>query len=68
MTHQSPDSPIPPMFVRTKHLPTILGVSPRKARQLIASGQVPSVKLDGCVLIPVATLRDFEARLREQAA
>lgn len=63
-----PDSPVPPLFVRTRHLPAILGISERKAKQLIASGAVASVKLDGCTLIPVAGLHAFEARLREQAA
>lgn len=63
----SEDSPVEPIFVRTKHLPAILGISERKAKQLIASGELPSVRLDGCILVPVAGLREFEARLRDAA-
>ena len=40
-----------------------LGVTPRKVWQLIASGRLRSVKLDGRRLIPATALQDFIAAL-----
>ncbi len=39
-----------------------IGVSRSKAYELIAAGEIPSVKVGGCVRVPVAALQAWIAR------
>ena len=46
-----------------------LGVSRSKAYELISEGKIPSVKIGGCVRVPVDALRSLiERQLAEQNA
>jgi excisionase family DNA binding protein len=46
-----------------------IGVSRSKAYELIASGEIPSVKVGGCVRVPVDALRLWiDRQLAEQTA
>jgi excisionase family DNA binding protein len=39
-----------------------LGISRAKAYELIASGQIPSIRIGGCIRVPVEQLRDWLER------
>jgi excisionase family DNA binding protein len=46
-----------------------IGVSRSKAYELIASGEIPSVKVGGCVRVPVDALRAWiDRQLQAEAA
>ena len=45
-----------------------IGVSRSKCYELISSGEIPSVKVGGCVRIPVQALRDWIASQVEESA
>lgn len=51
-----------PLFVRPKDVARILSVSTFKVQTLLASGELRSIKLGKTRLIPVAALREIEAR------
>jgi len=42
-----------------------LGVSRSKAYELIAAGEIPSVKIGGCIRVPIDALRAWIARQLE---
>ncbi len=44
------------LMLRVQEAAEALGVSRAKAYELIAAGQIPSVKLGGCIRVPVAAL------------
>ena len=45
-----------------------MGVSRAKGYELAARGLIPTIRLDGCLRVPVDALRVWiEARIREQA-
>jgi excisionase family DNA binding protein len=44
------------LLLRVVEAAEALGVSRAKAYELIASGEIPSVKLGGCVRVPLAAL------------
>jgi excisionase family DNA binding protein len=52
-----------PLLLRPAEASEMLGVSRAKCYELIASGQIPSVKLGGCVRVP---LEEFKTWVRDQ--
>jgi excisionase family DNA binding protein len=47
----------------------VIGVSRAKAYEMIAAGQIPSVKIGGCVRVPVAALQSWiDQQLAEKSA
>ena len=47
------------MMLRPAEAADAIGVSRSKAYELIANGAIPSVKLGGCVRVPVAALQEW---------
>jgi excisionase family DNA binding protein len=47
------------LMLRPSEAAEAIGISRSKAYQLIAEGQIPSVRVGGCVRVPVAALRDW---------
>lgn len=47
------------LMLRPGEAADAIGVSRSKAYELIAEGQIPSVKVGGCVRVPVDALRDW---------
>ena len=47
------------MMLRPAEAAEALGVSRSKAYELIAAGDIPSVRIGGCVRIPVDALREW---------
>lgn len=45
------------LMLRPAEAAEAIGVSRSKAYELIASGQIPSIKVGGCVRVPVEALR-----------
>jgi excisionase family DNA binding protein len=56
------------LMLRPAEAADAIGVSRSKAYELIASGQIPSIRLGGCVRIPVDALRAWIARELETRA
>jgi excisionase family DNA binding protein len=50
------------LMLRPTEAGEAIGVSRSKAYELIATGQIPSVKVGGCVRVPVAALQEWIAR------
>jgi excisionase family DNA binding protein len=56
------------LMLRPAEAADAIGVSRSKAYELIAEGQIPSVKLGGCVRVPVAALQAWiDRQLAERA-
>ncbi len=56
------------LMLRPNEAADAIGVSRSKAYELIAAGEIPSVKVGGCVRVPVAALQAWIARqLTERA-
>jgi hypothetical protein len=53
---------VKPGYVRKSHLLDFLGVAPTRLNALLASGDIPSIEVNGVVLIPEETAADIEAR------
>ncbi|MBI2187320.1 MAG: helix-turn-helix domain-containing protein [Acidobacteria bacterium] len=53
------------LMLRVIEAAEALGVSRAKAYELIAAGEIPSVRIGGCVRVPVAALKDWIARQLE---
>ena len=53
-----------PAYIRTKDLAAYLGISKSKAHEIVVSGRVRSVWLDGVRLIPIEEARTFAGRLK----
>jgi excisionase family DNA binding protein len=47
------------LMLRPTEAAEALGVSRSKAYELIASGELPVVRVGGCVRVPVAALREW---------
>jgi excisionase family DNA binding protein len=57
------------LLLRPSEAGEAIGVSRSKAYELIAAGKIPSVKVGGCVRVPVDALRAWiDRQLAEQAA
>jgi excisionase family DNA binding protein len=52
------------LLVKVPEAAARLGISRAKLYELMASGALPSVRVDGCRRIRVDDLRDFVANLR----
>jgi excisionase family DNA binding protein len=50
------------LLLRPTEAADAIGVSRSKAYALIAGGEIPSVKVGGCIRVPVDALRDWVAR------
>ena len=50
------------LMLRPTEAADAIGVSRSKAYELIASGTIPSVRLGGCVRVPVAALQAWIAQ------
>jgi len=50
------------LMLRPTEAAEALGVSRSKTYQLLASGELPSVRLGGCLRVPVAALHEWIAR------
>lgn len=50
------------LMLRPTEAADAIGVSRSKAYELIAAGEIPSVKVGGCVRVPVAALQSWIAR------
>jgi excisionase family DNA binding protein len=59
---------IPVLLVRPEDAARALGVGRTKVYELMRSGELRSVRLDGSRRIPFAALVDFVARLEADAA
>ncbi len=56
------------LMLRPVEAADAIGVSRSKVYELIAAGQIPSVKLAGCVRVPVDALKHWiERQLAERA-
>ncbi len=56
------------LMLRPSEAGDAIGVSRSKAYELIASGKIPSVKVGGCVRVPVAALQAWiDRQLAERA-
>jgi excisionase family DNA binding protein len=53
------------LMLRVIETAEALGVSRSKAYELIAAGEIPSVRLGGCVRVPVDALRAWIERQLE---
>lgn len=49
------------LLLRPLEAAEALGISRAKAYELIAAGEIPSVKLGGCVRVPVSALENWIA-------
>jgi len=61
-------SGLPVMLVRPEDAARVLGVGRTKVYELMRTGALRSVRLDGSRRIPVAALAEFVARLEAEAA
>jgi excisionase family DNA binding protein len=50
------------LMLRVIEAAEALGISRAKAYELIAAGEIPSVRIGGCVRVPVDALRAWIAR------
>jgi excisionase family DNA binding protein len=50
------------LLLRPAEVAEAVGVSRAKAYELIAAGQIPSVKLGGCIRVPLAALEHWIAQ------
>ncbi len=55
------------LFYRVREFAVMAGISKSKAHELVASGRVRSVRLDGMLLIPADELSAFADRLKADA-
>ena len=54
------------LLLRPVEAAEVIGVSRSKAYELISRGEIPSIKVGGCVRVPVAALRAWiDAHVRE---
>jgi excisionase family DNA binding protein len=53
------------LMLRVTETADAIGVSRSKAYELIASGEIPSVRVGGCLRVPVDALRAWIARQLE---
>jgi excisionase family DNA binding protein len=57
------------LMLRVGEAAEAIGVSRTKAYELIARGELPTVRVGGCVRVPVAALKDWIAQqLRDKTA
>lgn len=56
------------LMLRPAETAEAIGVSRSKAYELIARGDIPSVKVGGCVRVPVDRLRQWIARQVDASA
>ena len=49
-------------LIRVREMATILDVSKTKAYNMVASGQVPSIRMDGTVRVPLDDLLEWIKR------
>ena len=56
------------LLLRPAEAGEAIGVSRSKAYELIASGEIPSVRVGGCVRVPVEALRAWVARQLQERA
>jgi excisionase family DNA binding protein len=64
-TALSPEDRIEPITVRVPDACRMLGIGRSKLYELIAEGEIPTLKLGSATLLPVAGIRAFVARLGE---
>lgn len=57
--------PRPPMLLTVPQVASELGVSVAKAKELVARGEIRSVKLDKCRRVRYEDLADYVAQLRD---
>ena len=50
------------LMLRPSEAADAMGVSRSKAYELIANGEIPSVRLGGCIRVPVEALKEWIAR------
>jgi excisionase family DNA binding protein len=56
------------MMLRPAEAAEAIGVSRSKVYELIAGGEIPSVRVGGCIRVPVAALREWiDRQLRKSA-
>lgn len=60
--------PRPPLLLTVPQVADELGVSVSVAKQLVARGTVPSVKLNGCRRIRYDALAEYVSHLQDDAA
>lgn len=68
MKSEAAGSGLPVMLVRPEDAARVLGVGRTKVYELMRTGALRSVRLDGSRRIPVAALAEFVARLEAEAA
>jgi excisionase family DNA binding protein len=57
------------LMLRPTEAADAIGVSRSKAYELIAAGEIPSVKVGGCVRVPLQALRQWiDRQLADRAA
>lgn len=54
-----PIAPIPIIALRGPAAAESISISERKLQELVKAGEIPHVRLDGCVLFPVRELADW---------
>ncbi|MFE3449069.1 helix-turn-helix domain-containing protein [Nonomuraea sp. NPDC059194] len=57
-----------PLLYKPEEVAVQLRISRTKVYALLRSGEIRSVKIDGCRRIPVAALSEYIARLERKAA
>lgn len=63
------NEPTQRLMLRPTEAADAIGVSRSKAYELIASGEIPSIRVGGCVRVPLAALQEWISRqLSENAA
>lgn len=68
MTTEAAEEGLPVLLVRPEDAARVLGVGRTKVYELMRSGALRSVRLDGLRRVPVAALVEFVARLEADAA
>jgi len=61
-------TPVTPLFVKPKRAAQLLGLSLGGVYNLLNDGSLPSIKIRGSRMIPVAGLEAFIARLLSEAS
>jgi excisionase family DNA binding protein len=56
------------MVLRPAEAAEALGVSRSKVYELIAAGAIPSVRVGGCIRVPLAALREWIDRQLQKSA
>jgi excisionase family DNA binding protein len=68
VTIEAGEEVLPVLLVRPEDAAHVLGVGRTKVYELMRSGALRSVRLDGLRRVPVAALVEFVARLEADAA